>query len=1185
MTSIPVFISSTFRDLQQERDELKQQVEPELNRRLAPYGCRVELIDLRWGVTTADVSEDTRQAQVLDVCLREIQRSDPLFVGLVGDRYGWIPPVGHAKAAADEAGLTALPDDTSVTAMEFHHGLFDRGDARSVVFVRDLTGPVPPAWCETSADGPTRLEQLKARLDATAARPDRALNVHRYTAATDGRRVLDLRTAFTPAAIEQIWHLVEPIAAGRRRARGSASAEQLAAHLFFEAHHSTVGRDQLTDHVVTRLTRGASVILHGPSGIGKSSIWCRVVEALEKDPTHRMATLVVGSEAGTTSTSDAIRLLAPQLGLTMPTRKVLDEHAEPQRGASDAELASWWRSNLAYVGPSIIAVDGTDSFDAGRAFDALPALVGLPPNCRLLATTTEDAHSDLLATFGVEPLPVTRLAADVVPEVVRVLSGGRNIPQSVVAALAYQDRDPLWISFALGRLSQLSYEDFAPVASADDPAVALDRLLHRSITELPDSTQDVARDMIDRSISHFGSDTVSRLLIPLAASRSGLTRADIRSISNMSELTIARVLRNLDALLTERGPGGRIRFVHGIAGQAIVRRFGACGPEVHDTIAAHLTTSHRVDESSETESQTHRDDLLWHRLNGRSDPDASAFLNALPSNSLQAERTTHIIIDAIDSGADITRRLTQLTETGLTHLIHIGYTVNDVRPPVVGIRLQRQIVAIADAFAERQGHTTAVISRVSAARKELAYALLRGGDLQESHETAIAAVDGFRAVGKRRDRERFHDKFKLASALATLAQVCEARGQISDARRHLSESLSIHSVLHTHNSNPRPLSPKWSAVQTSAYLQTLAEQRSIEESIGNHKAATKLARMHDRLESEFDLAPHTADATRLLAAAERHDDLGEFEDARTKVELALDALRAEQLKDPSDHSRLARRAETYAFAAMGSLRAGDSDRAATEADHAVTDAERVTVLMPHALQAYKAIAATFTAAAKVHMARGETAAAAKRFSRAFELLDRCPEPDQDLRLAQYKLGRVRIAHLQSTGRPDEALATAENFAAETAAAVTEQPSHSLLRLSHAQFVALAGLFTYEYASVGAGEADDLEAARSRLCTVVELLEQHHYPGQYRNEIDVLLMWVVTTLSLVYIRTGRTEQAAEVLEDRLASFPRLVPSFPTVEHTRTNLDAIVTFAKELTIADSGDWQRLIDVARTARHAVP
>jgi len=84
---VRVFISSTFRDMQEERDILIKKVFPELRRRCRERGVEFVEVDLRWGVT----EEQAERGEVLPICLAEIDNCRPYFVGLLGERYGWVP--------------------------------------------------------------------------------------------------------------------------------------------------------------------------------------------------------------------------------------------------------------------------------------------------------------------------------------------------------------------------------------------------------------------------------------------------------------------------------------------------------------------------------------------------------------------------------------------------------------------------------------------------------------------------------------------------------------------------------------------------------------------------------------------------------------------------------------------------------------------------------------------------------------------------------------------------------------------------------------------------------------------------------------------------------------------------------------------------------------------------------------
>lgn len=84
---VRVFISSTFHDMHAERDHLTRVVLDSLRRQWLPKGVDVVFVDLRWGIT----KDDSIRLGSTQLCLKEIDRCD-IFIVLLGERYGWIPP-------------------------------------------------------------------------------------------------------------------------------------------------------------------------------------------------------------------------------------------------------------------------------------------------------------------------------------------------------------------------------------------------------------------------------------------------------------------------------------------------------------------------------------------------------------------------------------------------------------------------------------------------------------------------------------------------------------------------------------------------------------------------------------------------------------------------------------------------------------------------------------------------------------------------------------------------------------------------------------------------------------------------------------------------------------------------------------------------------------------------------------
>jgi hypothetical protein len=85
--NIRVFVSSTFRDMQEERDILIKKIFPQLRKLCEERAVTWTEVDLRWGIT----DEQKAEGKVLPLCLEEIHRCRPYFIGLLGERYGWVP--------------------------------------------------------------------------------------------------------------------------------------------------------------------------------------------------------------------------------------------------------------------------------------------------------------------------------------------------------------------------------------------------------------------------------------------------------------------------------------------------------------------------------------------------------------------------------------------------------------------------------------------------------------------------------------------------------------------------------------------------------------------------------------------------------------------------------------------------------------------------------------------------------------------------------------------------------------------------------------------------------------------------------------------------------------------------------------------------------------------------------------
>jgi len=142
--TVRVFISSTFRDMHAERDWLVKRVFPALRERLEKYRIHLVDIDLRWGITEEEAQKD----QVLDLCLSQIDECRPFFIGILGERYGWVPS-SFSGEAASKYGWVQYQTGKSVTELEILYGVLHDPEmhGHGMFFFRDpaFVADVPEA--------------------------------------------------------------------------------------------------------------------------------------------------------------------------------------------------------------------------------------------------------------------------------------------------------------------------------------------------------------------------------------------------------------------------------------------------------------------------------------------------------------------------------------------------------------------------------------------------------------------------------------------------------------------------------------------------------------------------------------------------------------------------------------------------------------------------------------------------------------------------------------------------------------------------------------------------------------------------------------------------------------------------------------------------------------------------------
>ena len=263
---ILLFVSSTFRDLEDERDELVSNVFPRIRAFCRQRSVLFAELDLRWGITL----EQAKSQQIVPRCFHEIERSHPFFLGIIGDRYGWVPSMEDDVPRSCLESYPWLKEfkGTSVTEMEFIHGVFNRTTKHDLALFYSRRKPGEQSETnEEAAEYRNKLELLKGKLRESTHlfregfESPQTLGEWVYQDLT--RRIDRLFPTLGDARIESSLHQFE--AEKYRVGFAGRDAEKIQLQ-------KTCQRDR------------AAVVLRGQPGIGKSALLANWFLDLAEDP-------------------------------------------------------------------------------------------------------------------------------------------------------------------------------------------------------------------------------------------------------------------------------------------------------------------------------------------------------------------------------------------------------------------------------------------------------------------------------------------------------------------------------------------------------------------------------------------------------------------------------------------------------------------------------------------------------------------------------------------------------------------------------------------------------------------------------------------------------------------------------------------------------------------------------------
>lgn len=553
-----VFISSTFIDMESERDHLVRFVFPKLQQDLLRWRVHLLDIDLRWGVTAEQDS--------LDICKRVIEECRPRFICILGGRYGSIRKDNDKSYTALEIEYSLSRSPTQECPKDYRFFYFRNSGIYKSIPLEDID---KAGLLEKDPHISEKLEALKNHIRSSGFIP------RIYPADWDSNLKclvgLEIFGAYVYADL--LWSVIDELGEDIPDKLNEFSEENAAMETFAQdrvSHFIAGSRRTLINDITSfaEANNGKNILaLVGKSGSGKSALLSRFyLDYKQQHPKELVIGHFIGASHKSANLIGILRRICHEMNL---------KEQDPPENVGD--LVKRFATTLAEVSEHIkviLIIDGLNQMD--NAFNAnemnwLPSK--LPEKVRIIISSIDDKEFRILQEVGeikivqLDPLSKGDRAAIIDDFLDRYKKAMDNDQKESLLQKA-ESCLPLYLFIALEELRTLGKRD------------EMDHCLQ----ELPGDVQTLFRWILKERLSNdhgfidgkgnlIGEKLTRDFSAFLASSRYGLTQEEIVDLIDPIDKkgNVAALQRLLRPYLMFRGD--RIDFYHDQFRQAVIAEY------------------------------------------------------------------------------------------------------------------------------------------------------------------------------------------------------------------------------------------------------------------------------------------------------------------------------------------------------------------------------------------------------------------------------------------------------------------------------------------------------------------------------------------------------------------------------------------------------------------------------------
>ncbi|MGN1372496.1 MAG: DUF4062 domain-containing protein [Candidatus Coproplasma sp.] len=524
---ITIFVSSTFKDMQAERDALQQTVAPAINATAQKYGKCVSFSDLRWGVNTLDLDSETGAKKVLDVCLDEIDRCQPPMIVILGYRYGWIPSQETLKESVERKKLMLDDLNMSVTALEIEYGALCKAPGRTLFYFREIDNDAPARYMGEDEEHTQKLNELKRRIEKLAGR-----NLRTYHMKWDGSKLEGI-DGFTKMVEQDVIKMLKP-EWERDKALTPFQRERNTQWAFVREKAACFrAKLPMLEELVKRVQGGAEkLIIKASAGMGKSTMFSSLAQRLSSLG-YDVLPFIGGYTLESNTAFDILKNTVYYVEDKLSLPHFADTAGEVVEIGRKQATVKDWRNRLEEVCglyakkgvKFVIMLDAVDQLNDDENRDNLVFIpYNLSKNVRFIMTCIDD-----FPVLG-DCVTLSPLDTEDRKEIIKGILSPMNkelddrVVQEIISKKG--SGNPLYISLLVQRMLLLRADDFEKMT---DPQT-ISSHQREILAACPDEVEGMSVALFREAGTHVNGRLIQKCMEYIAATRHGLRVSDLAAL-------------------------------------------------------------------------------------------------------------------------------------------------------------------------------------------------------------------------------------------------------------------------------------------------------------------------------------------------------------------------------------------------------------------------------------------------------------------------------------------------------------------------------------------------------------------------------------------------------------------------------------------------------------------------------